>query len=96
MISEFHPAADLEFEAAVRDGVKFSRNIALRLRAETARVVELLCDTANIGEPISSMYRRFPLTGFPFALIYRVDGDVLQIVAFAHQRRRAGYWSRRR
>jgi plasmid stabilization system protein ParE len=96
VISEFHPAADLEFEAAIRDGVRFGRSVAFRLRVETARVVQLLCDTPNIGEPVSSMYRRFPLTGYPYALIYRVNGDVLQVVAFAHQRRRVGYWSRRR
>ena len=96
MKPEFHPAADLEFEAAIRDGFKFGRSVALRLRVETARVVQLLCDTPNIGEPVSPMYRRFPLSGFPFALIYRVNGDVLQVVAFAHQRRRVGYWSRRR
>lgn len=96
MTPEFHPAADVEFEAAIVDGIKFGRTVALRLRSETARVVQLLCDTPNIGEPVSPMYRRFPLSGFPFALIYRVTGDVLQIVAFAHQRRRVGYWSRRR
>jgi toxin ParE1/3/4 len=96
VISEFHPAAGVEFEAAIMDGVKFGRSVAFRLRAETARVVQLLCDTPNIGEPVSPMYRRFPLTGFPFALVYRVQGDVLQVVAFAHQRRRVGYWSRRR
>lgn len=96
MISEFHPAAEVEFEAATRDGIKFGRSVALRLRVETARVVQLLCDAPNIGEPVSPMYRRFPLTGYPYALIYRVNGNVLQVVAFAHQRRGVGYWSRRR
>jgi len=96
VIPEFHPAADAEFEAAIRDGVKFGRSLAFRLRVETARAAQLLCDTPHIGEPVSAMYRRFPLTGFPFALIYRVNGDVLQIVAFAHRRRRVGYWSRRK
>jgi toxin ParE1/3/4 len=96
VIAEFHPAADLEFQAAIRDGVKFGRSVAFRLRAETARVAQLLCEMPNIGEPISSQYRRFPLTGFPFAFIYRVDGDVLRIVAFAHKRQRPGYWSWRK
>jgi hypothetical protein len=96
VISEFHPAAALEFAAAAGDGVKYGRSVVIRLRTETARVVQLLCETPNIGEPISPMYRRFPLAGFPFALIYRVDGAVLQVVAFAHSRRRPGYWNRRK
>jgi hypothetical protein len=68
VISEFHPAAEMEFKAAVMDGLKFGRSVVFRLRAEAARVVQLLCDTPNIGEPVSPMYRRFPLSGFPFAL----------------------------
>ena len=75
MIPQFHPAADAEFEGAIRDGVMYGRAVALRLRVEAARVLQLLCDTPNIGEPISPAHRRFPLTGLPFAIIYRVDGD---------------------
>lgn len=96
MISQFHPAADAEFEAAILDGVKYGRALALRLRIETARVVELLCDTPNIGQSVSPIHRRFPLTGFPFAIVYFVEGDVLSIVAFAHKRRRPGYWRQRK
>lgn len=66
MISQFHPAADAEFEAAILDGVKYGRALALRLRIETARVVELLCDTPSIGELVSLIHRRFPrLSGHP-------------------------------
>jgi toxin ParE1/3/4 len=96
VISQFHPAADAEFEAAILDGVKYGKALALRLRIETARVVDLLCDTPNIGQPASQGCRRFPLSGFPFAIVYFVDGDVLSIVAFAHKRRRPGYWRRRK
>lgn len=96
MIPQFHPAAVAELEAAVRDGVKYGRVVALRLRAEAARVAQLLCDTPNIGEPITPIYRRFPLSGFPFSFIYRVDGEWLRIVAFAHKRRKSGYWNRRK
>jgi hypothetical protein len=29
---------------------------------------------------------------FPFAFIYRVDADVLRIIALSHRRQRPGYW----
>ena len=35
------------------------------------------------------------LKRFPYRLIFRVAGDVVQIVAVAHSRRRPGYWSAR-
>jgi plasmid stabilization system protein ParE len=95
VILEFHPAAAAELAAAVSDGIRFGRAVALRLQAEVSRVALLLCTTPGIGEPITPTYRRFPLSGFPFALIYRVDGDVLLVVAFAHRRRRPRYWAQR-
>ena len=39
--------------------------------------------------------RRVLLEHFPFTLYYRVRGDVITIVAVAHQKRRPGYWSSR-
>jgi hypothetical protein len=30
--------------------------------------------------------------GFPFALAYRVVGDVVRVEALAHTHRRPGYW----
>jgi hypothetical protein len=50
----------------------------------------------HIGEPIGHGLRRFPLKRFPFALLYRVDGERLRIIAVAHRRQRPGYWSRRK
>lgn len=96
MIPQFHPSAAAELEEAVRSGIKYGPMVAIRLRAEAVRATKLLCDAPIIGEPITSIYRRFPLNGFPFSLIYRIDGEVLRVVAFAHRRRRPGYWARRR
>jgi plasmid stabilization system protein ParE len=40
--------------------------------------------------------RRRLLKGFPYAIIYRVtDGDCVQVVAVAHQKRRPTYWAGR-
>lgn len=96
MIVEFHPAAAAELEAAVKDALTFGRGVGLRLRLETARVMLLLSSTPGIGTPCGSVYRRFSLNGFPFSIVYRLDASVLRIVAFAHKRRRPGYWEQRR
>ena len=39
--------------------------------------------------------RRILLEHFPFTMYYRVRGDVITIVAVAHQKRRPGYWQSR-
>jgi plasmid stabilization system protein ParE len=41
-------------------------------------------------------YRYYPLRRFPFRIIYRRHEDWIRIVAFAHAKRRPGYWKRRK
>ena len=40
--------------------------------------------------------RRMLVTGFPYQVVYRVDSDQIRILAFAHLKRRPGFWRRRR
>lgn len=96
MTPEFHPAAARELAAAVQSGEAHTPGLGAELKAETQRVTELLLRTPLIGESLGRSFRRFPLRRFPFALIYRVDGDRLRIMAVAHRRRRPGYWGERK
>lgn len=92
MKSEFHPAAEQELAAAVNLGEQRSAGLGGELLTEAVRIAELLCDAPSIGEPIDTRHRRFPMRRFPFAFIYRVDGDVLRVIAVSHRRQRPGYW----
>ena len=92
MILEFHPAAELELAAAVTAGEEIATGLGAELSAETKRLVSLLCDLPRTGTPLVAGYRRFPLTRFPYALIYRTDGVRLQVVAVAHRRKQLNYW----
>jgi hypothetical protein len=65
MIPEFHPAAELELEAAVLDGEEIETGLGAELSAEPQRLVSLLCDLRRIGTPLRAGYRRFRLTRFP-------------------------------
>jgi plasmid stabilization system protein ParE len=40
-------------------------------------------------------YRFTMLARYPYSLIYREVGGIVQVVALAHARRRPGYWSGR-
>lgn len=96
MTPEFHPAAARELAAAVQSGEAHSPGLGAELKAEAQRVTQLLLEAPLIGEPLGKTFRRFPLRRFPFALIYRIDRDRLRILAFAHRRRRPGYWRQRK
>jgi hypothetical protein len=95
MRAEFHPAAEPELAAAVALGEIRGSGLGAELISEVQRLTELLCDVPSIGEPLDDRYRRFPLRRFPFALVYRSDGDVLYVIALSHRRQRPGYWQGR-
>lgn len=47
------------------------------------------------GSPAPSGTRRVFLKDFPFALIYRADGQGITVYAIAHHARRPNYWRSR-
>lgn len=95
MTPEIHPAAAEELLSAVLAYERVRPGLGADLRAEVGRVTLLLCDLPRIGERLDAGNRRFPLQRFPFAVVYRSDGQLLRIVAVAHQRRSPGYWRQR-
>jgi plasmid stabilization system protein ParE len=40
-------------------------------------------------------YRRFILAKFPFSVVYRTQGNRIEVIAIAHHRRRPRYWTER-
>ena len=95
MIPEVHPAAEVELAAAADAGEQIATGLGDELTAETRRVLSILCDFPRLGTQLDKQYRRFPLTRFRYAVVFRVSGERLQVVAFAHRRMRPTYWRRR-
>lgn len=62
---------------------------------EVQRVVNILREHPELGQPVGRGLRRALLHRFPFSLIYSVEVDAVLIVAVAHQRRRPEYWKNR-
>jgi plasmid stabilization system protein ParE len=40
-------------------------------------------------------YRMFVVRRFPYLVLYRLHDDYVEVIAFAHTRRRPGYWKSR-
>lgn len=47
---------------------------------------------SRFSPPDDHTFRRAPVRGFPYHLAYRVVGDVVDVLAVAHDRRRPAYW----
>lgn len=66
--------------------------------AEVEHTVELIRRHPGLGTSVPCVAaehgtRRLPLRRFPYTVIYREVETEIQIVAFAHERRKPGYWS---
>ncbi|MBT9333039.1 type II toxin-antitoxin system RelE/ParE family toxin [Paracidobacterium acidisoli] len=92
---EFHPAALEELKSALSWYRERSVIAANRLAAEIDRCIALVSASPQRWPLRADGTRRFILSHFPFAVVYRETETTIQILAFAHRYRRPGYWRNR-
>jgi plasmid stabilization system protein ParE len=90
---DFHPAASLEYFAALEWYRTRSLRAARRFAAEVGRVVSALAEDPERYPWHEEPFREAALVRYPYRLIYRIEptGEVL-IVAIAHASREPDYW----
>ena len=59
---------------------------------ELDQAIESIAAFPDAWPPYIDGTRRKLLRRFPFALVYRITEQRLQVIAVAHQHRRPGYW----
>lgn len=64
----------------------------MRFQAAIDDAIEHIRERPGSWPRFAGNTRRYLLRGFPYAVIYREQGDAIQILAFAHLRRRPNYW----
>jgi plasmid stabilization system protein ParE len=91
-----HPEAALEHEQQVAYYQERQFGLGQRYHSAFRSAVAMACATPKRFKLIRSPeIRKVALQGFPFDLIYRQVGEIVQVLAVAHHRRRPGYWARR-
>ena len=91
---EFHSDAAEEFVASVVYYSVEREGLGRRFRDAVVDGIERLEQFPDVGRSVAG-FRRLLIAGFPYDLVYRVKGDVLEVLALAHHRRRPGYWKAR-
>ena len=92
---EFFPAAEQELLEAAKEYEALFSGLGSDFLLEVERLTSVLAELPSLGEKLDSIHRRVPLRRFPYALIFRGDGDVIRVVAVAHRRRSPRYWKPR-
>lgn len=90
-----HENADEEFKAAI--GFYESRLTGLgdTFYRRVSEGFDLILAQPFAGQPLSDNYRRFLMRQFPYSIVYRVESDLVYVLAVAHWSRRPGYWKAR-
>ena len=92
---EFHEEASAELESAFDWYLVKNERIAFEFLEEVDRAIELIAQNPERWPVSARNTRTYLLRRFPFAVVYREFPSIIQILAVAHGRRRAGYWKGR-
>ena len=92
----FHPEADTEFEEASLFYESRMAGLGKSFAAEVESTLSLIREFPEAGSPVGTSHRRAVVARFPYSVVYRQYPDFIVVIAVAHQRRRPGYWRRRR
>jgi plasmid stabilization system protein ParE len=91
----FHPDAEDELQAATNWYLSRSADAARRLAEAVQDTLASIRQFPAMYPAYDDRHRFAVLKHFPYSIVYRVDGDDIRVVAFAHSRRAAGYWQGR-
>jgi plasmid stabilization system protein ParE len=92
----WHEEASRELQAEFAWLEAQSSGLGVRLVESIRSAVSGIREFPRQGSPRPDGSRRFLLADFPFDLVYVELHDRIVVLALAHQRRRPGYWRRRR
>ena len=91
-----HPGAESDVaDAAAFYEAEASRALAARFINEFGRVAGLLLASPGIGTPRSRGRRGFPLSGFPYTIVYREVHEGILVLVVKHDRRRPSFGTSR-
>jgi plasmid stabilization system protein ParE len=90
------PEAKAEVIANERWYAQRSLTAAEAFVAEVDEALARIRDSPDTWPRYRRGTRRFVLHRFPFSVVYRVEEDVVYVVAVAHAKQRPEYWRRRK
>ena len=93
---EFHPDAAEEAREAAAYYEALRPGLGADFQAELSAALAGIADNPLMYAAESGAIRICSLHQFPYSIFYEDFADRVWVTAVAHQRRRPGYWKRRR
>jgi len=92
----FHPEAEREFLAAIRQYAEIDAALAADFEAKIEEATTLAVSFPDMWREVSRGIRRCLVRRFPFGLLYAHDDNILYILAVMHLHAKPGYWKSRK
>lgn len=91
-----HPEAKEEARDARLRYSTSSPDTAHRFQNAVDNAIQQIREHPAARPVITGDIHGYLVSRFPYAIMYRLTGETIEILAFAHTRRRPGYWRHRR
>lgn len=92
---EYHPLAKLEIQESARWYDDKMEGLGLEFLLEVKFAESKIQKSPDTWQNYEEGTKRLLLKRFPYAIIYLVTEDRIQIIAVAHCKRKPGYWKKR-
>jgi toxin ParE1/3/4 len=92
---EVHPDARRELTADIVFYAERSLTVAVRFREAVRAATAMIRESPERGPTYVHGTRRLVLQDFPYSVVYKTSPGQVTIYAFAHAKRRPGYWRAR-
>ena len=95
----FLPEAEQELWEAIDEYGRITPLLGSEFAAEVAAAIDVVLDAPLRGavfDDAEGEVRRYLIHRFPYALLYGVEGDEIEIISVMHLHRQPGYWRGRR
>lgn len=91
-----HPQAREELEQAVKFYESQHAGLEKRFVEAIDDAINRVCRNPLIYRKIDESARKCRLLHFPYAVIFRLESEQIQIIAIMHLRREPDYWKNRK
>jgi plasmid stabilization system protein ParE len=88
----FHPSAQLELAEAIAYYDNINSNFGDTFLKATEGSLSLIVQFPEAWTPMIENTRRCHIKGFPYGIVYRTQGDRIQVLAVMHLQRKPNYW----
>jgi ParE toxin of type II toxin-antitoxin system, parDE len=84
---------DLDEAITTLEGARRDRGMSFLLAFE--ETLRMIVEYPDIGRRARRRVRVFAMTGWPYKVVYSLEGDLVMVWAVAHDKRKSGYWRKR-